>query len=54
METLLIAALIVVAAAGLYVALTFSKRTRQSTTAESRHRWPRSLRHKNSMTHRDP
>ena len=31
METLLIAALVVVAAAGLYVALTFSKRTRQST-----------------------
>jgi hypothetical protein len=31
METLLIAALVVVAAAGLYVALTFNKRTRKST-----------------------
>ena len=31
METVLIAALVVVAAAGLYVALTFNRRTRQST-----------------------
>ena len=31
MEIVLIAALVVVAAAGLYVALTFNRRTRQST-----------------------